>query len=379
MKKIGFVIPCFPVLSETFVGVQIRSVQSLGHPVAIYAFEGHSQYQPLDESLYQQCQYLSPSDPYSIKQLLLSTHRCHSFLQQQSGFSYLSLLKQGMQLAHRVAKDGCDHLHAHFAWHSAASAIVAAKSLNISISFVTHGDDIYLNPQDLSSKLANADFVCAVTRKMQSELQIETNTPIHHLPCGLELAHYNDKLRDWSIKPKRFIFIGRLVEKKGIDILLDALCECSQELPVDIVGDGPLLNALQKIVTKKNLYQVHFLGNQTADWLNTHAHQYQALIAPFKVAQNGSQDAAPLVIKEAMILGIPIITTSLAGCNEMLPLNTAIQIQMGSVSELKNALEHHQLRSLSELNEQRQTAFQHAKTHFCSKRLAQRLSKLIEQ
>ena len=319
MKKIGFVIPCFPVLSETFVGVQIRSVQSIGHPISIYAFEGHSHYQPLDEILYQQCQYLSPSDPYSIKQLLFSTHRCHSFLQQQSGFSYLSLLKQGMQLAHRVAKDGCDHLHAHFAWHSAATAIVAAKALNISISFVTHGDDVYLNPQDLNEKLENTHFVCAVTRKMQSELQVQTKTPIHHLPCGIELNHYKNQLSHWSTKPKRFIFIGRLVEKKGIDILLQALSQSSQTIDIDIVGDGPLLNELQNTVEEKKLQKVHFLGNKTADWLNTHANQYQALIVPFKIAQNGSQDAAPLVIKEAMMLGIPIITTNLAGCNEMLP------------------------------------------------------------
>lgn len=379
MKKIGFVLPCFPVLSETFVGVQIREMEALGHPISLYAFEQQIDHQPLDESLKQRCQYLSCNDSYSLYTALYSLPRCHTFLKQQSGFRYFGLHKQGMQLADRVAKDGCEHLHAHFAWHSTATAIIAAKALNIPVSFVTHGDDLYVSPQDISAKLQHATFVCAVTRKMQCELQSQTATPIHYLPCGLETQCYAPALPNWASKPKRALFIGRLVKKKGIETLLHALARLPTPMPLDIVGHGNLKDELIQQTQALGLPQVRFLGGKTAQWLQENAPDYQALIAPFEIADNGSQDTGPLVIKEAMMLGLPVITTDLPGCIEILPPQMGTIVPMKNANALAQAITHHQLRSLNDLNRQRQKAFQHVRHHFCGIQLAKTFSRLIEQ
>ena len=380
MKKVGFVVPNFPVLSETFVGVQIRALQQYGHTIELFACD-HAPYsagQPIDRALTEQCHYLSKTTPIQLYHLGYFW-RAHSFLSQQKGFYYLGLLKQGMQLACLAKKTQCQHLHAHFAWHSTAIAIVASKLLNISVSFVGHGDDIYQTSQDLSAKLNHADFVCAVTRKMQQDLQNKTNTPVHYVPCGIEYTPLHlDKLPTWQ-SPCKYLFIGRLVEKKGIDILLKAIALTDKALSVDIVGKGNLQEDLHKLSQTLQLSNIRFLGEQSSDWLPKHAHDYRALIAPFRITQTGSQDTGPLVIKEAMLFGIPVITTNLVGCNEILTSRTGTQVPMDNPQALADAIHHHQQRSSYDIEQQRTRAKERVIAQFSAQAQASVLSNWIEQ
>ena len=381
MKKIGYVIPVFPTLSETFVGVEMRAMKLLGHAVQPYAFSPGQHFQPVDNELKEQCRYLTsaPRAPFSG---IWNLHRSHQFLRQQQGFSYLSLLRQGLQLAYLAKEDQCEHLHAHFAWHSTATAIVAAKLLNIPVSFVGHGADIYATPQDITSKLKAADFICAVTKDMQNELQSATERPVLHIPCGIDASQYPPLNTDWQPK-KDFLFIGRLVEKKGLDTLLMALRQLPAGTHLDIVGDGPLLVRLQQLahqlgLNSQNHSQVHFLGRREAAWYRQHANDYKALVAPFTIAPNGDKDTGPLVIKEAMALGLPVITTDLSGCNEILEQQYGLQVPMDDPLALAKAMAAHRQKTMSVLNQIRESAFNRVMAQFTSLSQAKRLSAQVE-
>ncbi|MGR5064428.1 glycosyltransferase [Photobacterium sp. DNB22_13_2] len=377
MKKIGYVIPVFPTLSETFVGVEIRAMKALGHSVQPYAFSPGQYFQPADEELKQHCRYLSSAPKYPIT-VLGNVFRCHGFLSQQRGFTYLSLLRQGLQLAHLAKKDNCEHLHAHFAWHSAATAIVAAKLLNIPVSFVGHGADIYATPQDITSKLQAADFICAVTKEMQIELQAATERPVLHIPCGIDSTLYPPLTSDWSPQ-KDFLFIGRLVEKKGLDTLITALSQLPPDASLDIVGDGPLLPQLKQQAHQQGVAsQVHFLGRKEAAWYRQHANDYKALVAPFTIAPNGDKDTGPLVIKEAMALGLPVITTDLAGCSEILENQYGHQVPMNDHMALAQAMAAHRLEPATKLTELREKAFNRVMEHFTALSQAKRLSAQVD-
>ena len=381
MKKIGYVIPEFPTLSETFVGVEIRAMKSLGHAVQPYAFSSGQHYQPADVKLKQQCRYLN-SAPHTPLAGVWNLHRCHRFLSQQQGFSYLSLLRQGLQLAHLAKQDQCEHLHAHFAWHSTATAIVAAKLLKIPVSFVGHGADIYATPQDIASKLQAADFICAVTKDMQNELQSATERPVLHIPCGVDATQYPPLNTSWHPK-KDFLFIGRLVEKKGLDTLLYALSQLPPDTNLDIVGDGPLLPSLQLQahqlgLSSHNHSQVHFLGRKESTWYRQHAHDYKALVAPFTIAPNGDKDTGPLVIKEAMALGLPVITSDLSGCNEILEQQYGLQVPMDDPLALAKAMADHRQKTISALNQIRESAFNRVMESFTALTQAKQLSAQVE-
>ncbi|ELR64117.1 hypothetical protein C942_02937 [Photobacterium marinum] len=377
MKKIGYVIPSFPTLSETFVGVEMRAMMAMGHQLKPYAFTSSAQYQPDDAYLKQHCTYLTDTPANPLRHILKS-YRCHRFIRKQKGFSYLSLLRQGLQLAYHADKDGCEHLHAHFAWHSAATAIVAAKILGIPVSFVGHGADIYASPQDLTCKLQEANFICAVTKEMQSELQLATAKPVYHIPCGIQDTKYPPFSYQWHPR-KDFLFIGRLVEKKGLDVLLTAFSQLPASATLDIVGDGPLLTKLVHTAQQMQLtHRITFHGSKDAHWYHQHAADYKALVAPFTVAPNGDKDTGPLVLKEAMALGLPVITSDLAGCNEILDKNSGQQIPMDDPVSLMHAMQHHLSRTETELQNQREYAFRRVMSLFTAGKQAELLSAHVE-
>ncbi|WP_299016392.1 glycosyltransferase family 4 protein [uncultured Photobacterium sp.] len=377
MKKIGYVIPSFPTLSETFVGVEMRAMMALGHQLQPYAFNTNEHFQPVDTYLKSCCTYLSEAPVYPLRNIW-KLYRCHNFIYKQKGFSYLSLLRQGLQLAYLAKRDGCEHLHAHFAWHSAATAIVAAKLLNIPVSFVGHGADIYAAPQDLTCKLQAADFICAVTKEMQNELQLATTKPVCHIPCGIHEADYPPPSPHWH-PTKDFLFIGRLVEKKGLDTLLNAFSLLPMTATLDIVGDGPLLTELTEMVKELGLNRrVAFHGSKDAHWYHHHAGDYKALVAPFTIALNGDKDTGPLVIKEAMALGLPVITSDLAGCCEILDDNSGKQVPMDDPYSLQYAMQQHLSLTPTELHQQRKHAFERVITLFGASRQACLLSALVE-
>ncbi len=377
MKTIGYVIPCFPTLSETFTGVEMRAMAALGHQVIPFSFVKGQHYQQADIPLMKQCSYSSNMPYYSLRHIPYA-FRCLPFISQQHEFGRLALIRQGLQLALWADHHHCQHLHAHFAWHNAAIAIVAAKTLNIPVSFVGHGADIYAGPQDLMAKLAHCQFCCAVTKAMHAHLQPLTNTPVHYLPCGIEEQNYPELTMQWQ-PTQRFLFIGRLVEKKGVMTLLKALLLLKHPINIDIVGDGPLKAQLSWFCEQHKLtHVVSFLGSQDAHWLRSHAERYQGLIAPFTIAANGDTDTGPLVLKEALALGLPIITTNLDGCREILNPDIGIMVDRDSPEQLAHAIARHQQQTHQALLRQRELGYRHVMQFFTANIQAKRLSQWIE-
>jgi len=158
MKTVGYVLSTFPVLSETFVGTEIRAMEQLGHKVVPIAFEAPTdRVQNKDQRFLHQTYYVKEAGvPDALAGLIFNMPGyidAYRFATQQTSVRPRSLLWQAGKVASIAKKQGCQHLHAHFALHSASVAIVAAKLLKISVSFVGHGFDIYVEPHDLALKV----------------------------------------------------------------------------------------------------------------------------------------------------------------------------------------------------------------------------------
>lgn len=326
MKKIAYLTTAFPVLSETFIGNEIRAMQALGHEIVLASFErleGSSQ--PDDQKLAQQMVLLKDVPVAKvIWQLSSNAARLQSamnFINQQKGLPRRSLLWYAARMAALVEQTGCEHIHAHFGLASAATAIAAARLAGVSVSFTCHGYDIYRSPADLPAKLKAADFAVAVCDEMQQDMRnLMPGADIRRIRCGIDpdqfvsstCNHYNQN---------RLLYLGRLSETKGIDVLLHALANIpARERPkLDIVGDGPLkLELLIRMIQLDLIGYVHFLGAQPQHWFTENQHHYTALVAPFVITPQGVKDTGPLVIKEAMALKLPVITTDIQACREML-------------------------------------------------------------
>ena len=348
MKNIAYIIPNFPVLSETFVGTEMRAMQRQGHKILpISLGEGSSDYQPHDESLVAQTIYFQHLNyTHALKGIPCvksSFTKAIQFAIKQQGMSTKSLLFAAAKLAHVIATHKCTHIHAHFAQASAAIAIVTARLLGITVSFVGHGHDVYVASNELPLKLAASDMAIAVCDAMKDDfLELKASAVVHRVSCGIEPDRFK-MLPHQPKKQKKIVFIGRLCQKKGIEDLLSALALIPREYcpTLDIVGNGELRSSLEALANTLGIQkQVTFLGNKTAEWIIANADQYLGLVAPFKPAINGDRDTGPVVVKEAMAMGLPVITTNFMGCKEIVSDETGYKVEVGDIAGLAERIEY---------------------------------------
>jgi len=113
------------------------------------------------------------------------------------------------------------------------------------------------------------------------------------------------------------LFVGRLVEKKGVEYLLRAMARVQRTVPnlhLVIAGDGPLRTSLEPLAAK--LRRCTFLGMQSHDVVKGWMNRASMLVAPSVTAASGDSEGLPTVIVEAQAMGLPVIATDHAGNTE---------------------------------------------------------------
>lgn len=384
MKHIGLVVPVFPVASETFVLTEINALVADGHQVTVFRFsKGTATHLSMAAGVNVVDLALAADIPisqcYALGLSALFKGLTASF--KQSSCSTMSLLRYGSRLGYWAKQLGCTHLHSHFLTSSLAHAIVAGELCGIPVSCVGHGHDVYQTPTDLKQKLDHCAFVVAVCNDMKSTLKKQTSKPIHVIHCGVNLSQfqYSEGPNNTVLK---LLFIGRLVEKKGLVYALNALADIDTALQPElhIVGDGELKKRLNVLIKDKKLEsKVKLLGYKPPTWLQQNAGRYDALIAPFCQAKNGDRDTGPVVLKEAMAMGLPVITTAFMGCKEIVTHQTGYLVPPKSSMALTTAIERFARLSHAQRQQMRQQARAHSEQAFCALNQAQVLSELIQQ
>lgn len=122
--------------------------------------------------------------------------------------------------------------------------------------------------------------------------------------------------------------VGRLVEKKGIDTLIDAaalLKSKGHTFQVVIAGSGPLEINLKQQAYELGLDQteVQFIGalshDKVADFIST----LDVFVLPCKQDSQGDMDGIPVVLMEAMLCNVPVISTQISGIPELVIHNVS--------------------------------------------------------
>lgn len=118
------------------------------------------------------------------------------------------------------------------------------------------------------SLLKHADAAVAISDYVKKDILNNVNLnseKIYVRYNAVQLEHAAKCVKkEWS-SPVRLIYVGRLIEQKGVQILLNALnlCKCRDDISLDIVGDGPYRAYLEKLCCELNLQkQVMFHGIQ---------------------------------------------------------------------------------------------------------------------
>lgn len=137
------------------------------------------------------------------------------------------------------------------------------------------------------------------------------------------------------------LFVGRLSEEKGVDLLLDAWKQLDGKLPLKIVGDGPLADRVAAAVGR--VPGIEWLGRRATDEVYTLLKGAIALVFPSKW-----YEGLPRTIVEAFAAGTPVIAANLGSMSSLVtPHRTGLHFQPGSaedlVAKVEWAIEHREI------------------------------------
>ncbi|MEY2521123.1 MAG: colanic acid/amylovoran biosynthesis glycosyltransferase [Verrucomicrobiota bacterium] len=138
----------------------------------------------------------------------------------------------------------------------------------------------------------------------------EARTRTHHNGVDLDRFRPNET----PAEPGLILHVGRLVEKKGTKVLIEALKEIADAKLV-IIGDGPLRAALER-ETRELENRVRFLGELPSDEVAQWMRRASVLAVPSVIASDGDAEGLPNVVVEAAASGLPVVGTKHSGIPE---------------------------------------------------------------
>ena len=257
----------------------------------------------------------------------------------------LAVFPKALWLARRVRETGADHVHAHWASTSSSLAMAAGHVADVPWSLTAHRWDIAENNL-LRTKARTACFLRVISEHGANELRGllgESERPPWVLHMGVRLPSAMGGAA--SERPLRVLTAARFVEKKGHDVLLEALGLLQgrgEGVRVELAGDGPLEGQVRARVSQLGLTDmVDFLGRVSHDELlaDLERGRWDAMALPSIVTSDGQLEGIPVSLIEAMACGVPVIGTDAGGVSELLGGEAGILVPAGDAGGLAAALE----------------------------------------
>ncbi len=220
-------------------------------------------------------------------------------------------------------KENINLVHAHWLIPNAFTAVLCKKIFNRNFRIIStiHGSDVwgFTNNIGLSIKkytLKNIDSLTVVSNAIKEKvLELGFKREIFVYPMGLDTNQFSPSKRDDILKTKLdikgpfILFVGIIVEQKGIRYLIKAMPKVISAFPdskLVVVGDGSLKDEMIELAEKlKVLDNVIFKGNLPHDELPQYFATADLFILP------SFSEGWPLTVMEALSSGTITIVTDI--------------------------------------------------------------------
>ncbi|MDU8943179.1 glycosyltransferase [Ovoidimarina sediminis] len=326
-RRIAYVLKRFPRFSETFILNELLAHEAAGADVDVFSLLA-----PPEEP-----RHARLADLRAEVTVLKSVGKGRAgapgagdaaLFSGKSVMEIGALQAKAEAIAERAAGRGITHFHAHFGSDATTVACLAARIIGGTYSFTAHARDIYhtyVSPEADAAmrraKLSEAAFVVTVSDyNARHLLTLCPEARVVRIYNGIDLSVFRPAPAEARV-PGQLIAVGRIVPKKGFDVLLAAcriLKDRSVPFDLSLIGTGPEEAALRARIARFALGgQVRLEGALPQETLAQRMACAEAAVLPCVVTESGDRDGLPTVLLEAMAQGLPVVTTTVSGGPEI--------------------------------------------------------------
>lgn len=365
--RVGYLAKMFPRVSETFILNEVLALRKQGVPVSVYSLHEptrdarmHAEAAAITDEVF----VLPEPEATSWSELMPALFRCLDANPRATLMEVIRVLMRpraltrrrfvrAILLAERLRADRIAHLHAAWAHTPASVARIASRLTGIPWSMGAHAKDIHLSkPSSIAKKLRAARFTVTCTRSNHLLLSNLGQAEEPGLPApDVRVFHHGvdaDYFRPAPPHPAGgvpvILSVGRLVEKKGFDILIDAaaiLVERGHDFVVEIVGEGPLRPTLEKQIRRAGLDEkIQLCGLMLREEVRSAYWSASCVVLASRITAEGDRDGIPNTLAEAMACALPVVATQQTSIAELvIDGETGILVPPDNPRELADALE----------------------------------------
>jgi colanic acid/amylovoran biosynthesis glycosyltransferase len=344
--KIAFIVSEFPSLSQTFVLNQVTGLLDLGHDIEIFALKPGDLRKVHDDvigyGLLKRTTFL-PRVPVGRWELALKGLReaiwhfpghpgvilraldLRKFRKLRTSFKVIlrciAFLGRGsFDVVHcHFGPCGNVGLQCHLTGAVRGKMVTAFHGFDLTSYVRKNGKGVY------DALFAFGDLCMPISHHWQKKL-VEMGCSrekviVHHMGVDTKQFQFrkdNGPKRDRT----RVLSVARLVEKKGIRYGIEAVSKIVEQhggIEYAIVGDGPLKSELEQLARDLKMdKEVRFLGWMNQEGVTELMAQSDILLAPSVTAEDGDQEGIPVVLMEALAMGLPVVSTEHSAIPELI-------------------------------------------------------------
>ncbi len=340
--RVGYIMTHYPRVAQSFISGEIDAVEGAGVTICPFAMNVPAtadKAAPAAAERIDQTIYLKKQLPRAAMILLrqairhpVGTTRVAGMALVSAGGSPRRMLRRLAHLAQAALvvdtakRKNLSYLHAHFGLAPAtiawlASALSAVGGRTLPFGFTIHGFHDFVDPAEsrLDLKASEAAQVFCVSDFTRSQLCCVTDPALWSrfvvIRCGIDLSVFKQRQSAPSQGLPTILAVGRLSPEKGHGVLLEALSNLKRDgtpMRLILVGDGPLRSSLETAAEDAGIADlVEFTGELPAPEVHARLARADLFCLP------SFSEGLPISIMEAMAVGVPVVTTWIAGIPEL--------------------------------------------------------------